>query len=75
MDDNEHLFTHMSTQNLSGIPGQMAEPLKFPATNMRVHQDNIGGGFGSIQKSLPGNYTSQLWFVRPPRIEMQPQFF
>jgi xanthine dehydrogenase YagR molybdenum-binding subunit len=45
--DQEHLFTHISTQNVSGIPGQMAEPLKIPATNIRVHQDNIGGGFGS----------------------------
>ncbi|MGA8620464.1 MAG: xanthine dehydrogenase family protein molybdopterin-binding subunit [Candidatus Sulfotelmatobacter sp.] len=45
--DAEHLFTHISTQNVSGIPGQMAEPLKMPATNIRVHQDNIGGGFGS----------------------------
>ena len=26
--DQEHLFTHISTQNVSGIPGQMAEPLK-----------------------------------------------
>ena len=25
----------------------MAEPLKIPATNIRVHQDHIGGGFGS----------------------------
>ena len=45
--DPEHLFTHISTQNVSGIPGQMAEPLKMPASNIRVHQDNIGGGFGS----------------------------
>ena len=45
--DPEHLFTHISTQNVSGIPGQMAEPLKMPATNIRVHQDHIGGGFGS----------------------------
>ncbi len=45
--DKEHLFTHISTQNVSGIPGQMAEPLKMPATNIRVHQDHIGGGFGS----------------------------
>ena len=45
--DQDHVFTHISTQNLSGIPGQMAEPLKVPATNIRVHQDNIGGGFGS----------------------------
>ena len=45
--DQDHLFTHISTQNVSGIAGQMAEPLKMPATNIRVHQDNIGGGFGS----------------------------
>lgn len=45
--DENHLFTHMSTQNVSGIPGQMAEPLKIPAANIRVRQDNIGGGFGS----------------------------
>ena len=45
--DQDHLLTHISTQNVSGIAGQMAEPLKMPATNIRVHQDNIGGGFGS----------------------------
>jgi xanthine dehydrogenase YagR molybdenum-binding subunit len=43
----DQLFVHMSTQNVSGIPAQMAEPLKIPASNIRVHQDNIGGGFGS----------------------------
>ena len=45
--DQDHVFTHISTQNVSGIAGQMAEPLKIPATNIRVHQDNVGGGFGS----------------------------
>lgn len=45
--DKDHLFTHISTQNVSGIPAQMAEPLGVPAANVRVHQDNIGGGFGS----------------------------
>jgi len=45
--DNDHLLVHISTQNVSGIAGQMAEPLKIPATNIRVHQDHIGGGFGS----------------------------
>jgi xanthine dehydrogenase YagR molybdenum-binding subunit len=45
--DNDHLLVHMSTQNVSGIAAQMAEPLKVPATNIRVHQDHIGGGFGS----------------------------
>lgn len=43
----DQLFVHMSTQNVSGIPGQMAEPLKIPASNVRVHQDHVGGGFGS----------------------------
>src|SRR5437588_5959705 len=45
--DPDHLFVHMSTQNVSGIAGQMAEPLKLPAANIRVHQDHVGGGFGS----------------------------
>ncbi len=43
----DKLFVHISTQNVSGIPAQMAEPLKIPASNIRVHQDHIGGGFGS----------------------------
>ena len=43
----DQLFVHMSTQNVSGIAGQMAEPLKIPAANIRVHQDHVGGGFGS----------------------------
>ncbi len=45
--DKDHLFMHISTQNVSGVPAQMAEPLGVPASNVRVHQDNIGGGFGS----------------------------
>jgi xanthine dehydrogenase YagR molybdenum-binding subunit len=45
--DKDHLFVHISTQNVSGIPGQMAEPLQASAANIRVHQDHIGGGFGS----------------------------
>ena len=45
--DEDHLFVHISTQNVSGVPSQMAEPLGVPAANIRVHQDHIGGGFGS----------------------------
>jgi xanthine dehydrogenase YagR molybdenum-binding subunit len=45
--DADHLFVHISTQNVSGIAGQMAEPLRIPAANIHVHQDHIGGGFGS----------------------------
>src|SRR5207248_6223523 len=36
--DSDHVFTHISTQNVSGIAGQMAEPLKIPASNIHVHQ-------------------------------------
>jgi xanthine dehydrogenase YagR molybdenum-binding subunit len=45
--DKDHLMVHISTQNVSGIPAQMAEPLQVSAANVRVHQDHIGGGFGS----------------------------
>jgi len=59
--DDDHLFTHISTQNVSGIPGQMAEPLKMPATNIRVHQDYIGGGFGSkFSPDRWGIFTAQI---------------
>src|ERR1017187_1832331 len=45
--DRDHLLVHMPTQNVSGIAGQIAEPLKIPAANIRLHQDHVGGGFGS----------------------------
>ena len=45
--EQDKLFVHISTQGVSGIPSQYAEPLKVPASNVRVHQDHIGGGFGS----------------------------
>ena len=59
--DKDHLFVHISTQNVSGIAGQMAEPLKMPAANIRVHQDHIGGGFGSkFSPDRWGIVTAQL---------------
>src|SRR6185312_1614376 len=45
--DSDHLFSHISTQNVSGLAGQFAQGLKIPAGNVHVHQDHIGGGFGS----------------------------
>ncbi len=36
-----------STQNVSGIGGDLAKVLEIPATNVHTHQDHIGGGFGS----------------------------
>lgn len=36
-----------STQNVSGIGGDLAKSLQIPAANLRVHMDHVGGGFGS----------------------------
>jgi xanthine dehydrogenase YagR molybdenum-binding subunit len=43
----DELKVHISTQNLSGIASQMAEPLGISPAHIHVHQDHIGGGFGS----------------------------
>lgn len=44
--DNK-LTAHLSTQNVSGTPGQFASPLGITADDVTVHCDFIGGGFGS----------------------------
>lgn len=45
--ENGKLLAHLSTQNVSGTAGQFASPLGLPATDVTVHCDFIGGGFGS----------------------------
>jgi xanthine dehydrogenase YagR molybdenum-binding subunit len=59
--DKDHLFTHISAQDVSGIAGQMAEPLGVPAANIRVHQDHIGGGFGS-------KFAADRWDIAAARL-------
>ncbi len=44
---DKNLLVHVSTQNVSGMAGQMAGPLGIPAGDIRVKQDHVGGGFGS----------------------------
>jgi xanthine dehydrogenase YagR molybdenum-binding subunit len=59
--DNDHLFSHISTQNVSGLAGQFAQALKIPAANVHVHQDHVGGGFGSkFGVDRWGVYTAQV---------------
>lgn len=45
--DKDNLNVFISTQNVSGIAPQMAGPLKTAADKIHVHQDHMGGGFGS----------------------------
>ena len=64
--DANNLEVHISTQNLSGIAPQMAEGLRHskapvPASNIRVLQQYIGGGFGSkFGPDTWGNLSAEL---------------
>ncbi len=44
---DDHIEVQISTQNVSGMAGQMAQPLGVPASNIHMRQQNVGGGFGS----------------------------
>jgi xanthine dehydrogenase YagR molybdenum-binding subunit len=46
-EDDKTVLAHLSTQAVSGSAAAIARPLEIPATNVRVKQDHIGGGFGS----------------------------
>ena len=56
---DKELVVHISTQNVSGIAAQMAEPLGVPAGNINVLQQNIGGGFGSKFSADPWDVDSR----------------
>lgn len=45
--DDNHLMVHISTQNISASAPQYAQALSIPAGNVHIHQDHVGGGFGS----------------------------
>ena len=46
-DGNDALTAHLSTQNVSGTPGQYVQPLGIDQSKVTVICDYIGGGFGS----------------------------
>jgi xanthine dehydrogenase YagR molybdenum-binding subunit len=59
--DENHLFARVSTQNVSGLAGQFAQALNIPVGNIHVHQDHVGGGFGSkFAVDRWGVYTAQV---------------
>src|SRR5207247_11435423 len=46
-EGEDKLNVYPSTQAVSGMAGQYAQPLGIPATNIRVRMNHVGGGFGS----------------------------
>lgn len=50
-----------STQTVSAVGGDLAKQLELPATNIHVHQDHIGGGFGS-------KFQSDVWGAEAARL-------
>jgi len=62
--DDKSLLVFPSTQNISGTAAQMATPLAIKATDIKVHQDHIGGGFGS-------KFGPDSWGIECARISKQ----
>jgi xanthine dehydrogenase YagR molybdenum-binding subunit len=54
--NGDHVEVWPSTQNVSGVPGEMGKALKIPANTIHVHMDYMGGGFGS-------KFPMDLWDV------------
>ncbi len=50
----DKLNLYPSTQNVSGIGGDLSQNLKVPATNVHTNMQYIGGGFGS-------KFAADLW--------------
>ena len=45
--EGDQLTSYASTQAVSTLAAQFAEPLGIPASNVRIRTDYMGGGFGS----------------------------
>ena len=46
-DGDDKIQCWASTQNVSGVAGDLAGLMKLPAANVTVYTDYMGGGFGS----------------------------
>ena len=44
---DQNLTVYPTTQNVSGMAQQYAQPLQIPTGNIKVRMDHMGGGFGS----------------------------
>jgi xanthine dehydrogenase YagR molybdenum-binding subunit len=59
--NGDHVEVWPSTQNVSGIAGELAKAIKIPATSIHVHMDHVGGGFGS-------KFPIDLWDVEAAQL-------
>jgi xanthine dehydrogenase YagR molybdenum-binding subunit len=59
--NGENIMMWPSTQNVSGIGGDLAKSLQLPATQIKVHMDHVGGGFGS-------KFASDTWGVQAAQL-------
>jgi len=63
-EDDEHLTVYISTQNVSGVPGEFANALGIPQANVRTICQNMGGGFGS-------KFSADRWGIVAARLAKQ----
>jgi len=57
----DHVNLYPSTQNVSGIGGDLSQNLKVPASNVHTNMQYIGGGFGS-------KFAADLWGAEAARL-------
>ena len=62
--ENDQLTLYPSTQNVSGLATQFAQPLQIPASNIKVRMDHIGGGFGS-------KFSADSWGLETAQLSKQ----
>ncbi len=62
--EGENLTVYPSTQNISRLAPQFAEPLGIPASNVRIRMDYIGGGFGS-------KFAADVWGIEMAQLAKQ----
>jgi len=60
-EGEDKLNAWISTQAVSDVGQGFAQPLKIPATNVHVHQDHVGGAFGS-------KFSADIWDVEAARL-------
>ena len=61
---SDGIYLWPSTQNVSGIGGDLAKSLELPATQIKVHMDHVGGGFGS-------KFVADRWGVEGTRLSKE----